>query len=244
MKKFLFLFAVLGACGGAEDPAATEEPIQGGKRDPNDPAVGLVWFEGGGFCSGALIAPNVVMTAGHCVGDPVAGFYTGTGSQATDVGALPIGKLTKHAVSAQLAHPSYSSRGGCPNSTFDVGLLRLAKPITGVKPLGFAAQPPKKNATCSAVGYGMHDDGTQTTVEQKRRATETVEAIDATSVLVKYKSGIVDHGDSGGPLLCGGKIAGATSCGTDGSGADHVEAYYARTDTIRDWIAATVDGWR
>jgi secreted trypsin-like serine protease len=242
-KSFLLPFLLAAACGGAGDPATTEEPIQGGRRDTGDPAVGLVWFQGGGFCSGALIAPNVVLTAGHCVQDAVAGFYTGGGTAAPDVGALPVGKLKQHAVVDQLAHPSYSPQGGCPNSTFDVGLLRLAKPITNVKPLAFATHPPKPNATCNAVGYGMHDDGTQVTVEQKRRASETVESVDDTSVLVKYKTGIVDHGDSGGPLLCGGKIAGATSCGTDGAWPDHREAYYARTDTIRDWITATVDGW-
>src|SRR5439155_15051516 len=88
------LALLIGACGGgAGDAAATEEPIQGGRRDSGDPAVGVVWFQGGGFCSGALIAPDVVLTAGHCVQQPLAGFYTGAGTATPDVGALPVGKL-------------------------------------------------------------------------------------------------------------------------------------------------------
>lgn len=32
--------------------------------------VGRVDIEGGGFCTGALIAPDLVLTAAHCVVDP------------------------------------------------------------------------------------------------------------------------------------------------------------------------------
>jgi hypothetical protein len=223
---------------------ASEQPIQGGQRDAVDPAVGLVWLDGGGFCSGSLIAPSVVLTAGHCVEQPVASFYTGPGAPATRVGALPIGKLVKHPVVDQIAHPSYSSQGGCPNATFDVGLLRLAQPITGIKPLALGLRPPRQGAVCHAVGYGVHNQGAHVTVEQKRRASETVEQVDETSVLVTGKTGIVDHGDSGGPLLCNAHIVGTTSCGTDGSYPDHRQAYYARTDNVRDWIDSTVAAWR
>jgi Trypsin len=247
MRKLIFLFSLAAGCGGAATGTSpddtVEQPIQGGARDTGDPAVGLVWFTGGGFCSGSLIAPDVVLTAGHCVEDPVASFYTGAGEAATSVGALPLGKLTKHSVIDQIAYPSYRSENSCPNTTFDVGLLRLSKPIAGVTPLALGTSPPKAGASCRAVGYGVHDDGTEVTAEQKRRATESVEKVARTAILVDEGTGIVDHGDSGGPLLCDSRIAGTTSCGTDPA-PDHDEAYYARTDTIRDWIASTVAAWR
>jgi hypothetical protein len=82
------------------------------------------------------------------------------------------------------------------------------------------------------------------TVEQRRSATERVVAVEPSAVHVVRGSGVADHGDSGGPLLCGGHIAGATSCGTDGSGPLHREVYYARTDHLGPWLQQTIALWR
>jgi secreted trypsin-like serine protease len=243
MRKMILFSLLAAGCGAATDEAS-EQSIQGGSADKADPAVGLVWFDGGGFCTGSLIAPNVVLTAGHCVEQTVASFYTGAGKATENVGPLPVGKMARHTVVDQIAHPSYRSENVCPNSTFDVGLLRLEKPIANAKLLALGDAPPKKSEVCKAVGYGMHDTGGVSTAEQKRRATETVESKGRTSLRVVARSGIVDHGDSGGPLLCGAKIVGTTSCGNDGSGAAHTEAYYARTDGIRDWIDSVVASWQ
>jgi hypothetical protein len=147
-------------------------------------------------------------------------------------------------VIAQQAHPSYEDQNDCPNSTFDVALLRLAAPVTGVNPVEIAAHPPRRGALCRAVGYGVHNGPSgSTTVEQRRSATETVASVDETAIEVAKKSGIVDHGDSGGPLLCGGRIVGVTSCGNDPSPA-HTSAYYGRVDAVADWISATVASWQ
>ena len=236
--------AGVGLSSNDDGAAAEGDSIQGGSKDRRDPAVGLVWIRGGGFCTGTLIAPNVVLTAGHCVSDPVASFYTGEGKGAADVGRLPVAGLVKHEVIDQVAHPSYQDENQCPNSTFDVGLLRLAKPIAKVAPLSVATQPPRIGITCRAVGYGVHNGPSgQITVEQRRAATEKVLAVDDTSVQVGRKSGIVDHGDSGGPLLCGHEIFGTTSCGND-QAPSHKDAYYGRVDSIGDWIAQTVSDWK
>jgi hypothetical protein len=249
MASGMMAMAMLTAAGcgvaGDEDPVASEAAaIQGGKKDAGDHAVGLVWLRGGGFCSGTLVAPDVVLTAGHCVEEPVAAFYTGAGDGAAEVGRLPAGGFVEHRVIAQVAHPSYRSLDQCPNPTFDVGLLRLAAPVHGAKPLALAAQPPPKGATCRAVGYGVHNQGDKEIVEQRRSATEEVLAVERAAVHLRWKSGVADHGDSGGPLLCGGHIVGVTSCGTDGAYPDHREVYDARVDRIADWIQQTAAAWK
>jgi hypothetical protein len=243
MRTMMLALFLAAGCGAADDPSALDEDaIQGGRRDGADPAVGLVWFAGGGFCSGSLIAPDVVLTAGHCVQQRVAAFYTGPGEATAQLGPLPIGKMTKHAVAAQAGYPGYSTAQSCPSRAPDVGLLRLASPIHGTKPYALAPDAPKLHTVCHIIGYGVHDEKGVATVAQKRRADVSVVSVEESSVEVTRKSGIADHGDSGGPLVCNGKLVGDTSCHT--GDPVHDQEFYARDDVARDWVAKTIAAWR
>jgi hypothetical protein len=205
-----------------------------------------VWIAGGGFCTGTLIAPSVVLTAGHCVQDQIDGFYLGAGTATTmaNFGSVPAAGFTKYAVDKWLAHPSYVG-GTCPNTTFDIGLVHLSQPLTTVAatPIATAGSPPASGQSCEAVGFGTHTENGVDTFEQKRSGTEIVQSVATTSVQVKAGTALADHGDSGGPLICGGAIAGATSCHTDGDWPAHQIEHYARIDGAAAWINSQITSW-
>ena len=251
MREWIMLLAVgmsaLGCNAAAvSDGAGDDSAIQGGHADAKDEAVGLVWFEGGGFCTGTLIAPDLVLTAGHCVEHKVEGFYLGSGPAGqASVGAGAPPNMERHAVADQAAYPGFAGVWSCPASTFDLGLLKLSKAITKVTPRHVAKSAPAVGTVCSAVGYGEHSDGAQTTYEQKRRATETVTSSNDVAIAVTFKTGIIDRGDSGGPLLCaGGAIAGVTSCKVDGDWPSHKDGVYGRVDTAARWIQQMSTSWQ
>ena len=64
-----------------------------------------------------------------------------------------------------------------------------------------------------------------------------------TNLEVKYKTGIADHGDSGGPLICGGSVVGTVSCHADGAWPQHLSEYYARLDKAGSWVNQVVAAW-
>jgi hypothetical protein len=238
------LVATLEFTGCAATQALDEsgQSIQEGTADTGDPAVGYVWFTAQGFCTGSLISPTVVLTAGHCVQDEIEGFYTGDGMASTDI-KIPPG-MVRHAVSEMVAHPSYAALG-CPNPSVDIGLIRLTDPVTDITPLGYTkSTAPKLKTECKAVGFGTHTNAQgEDEYGEKRTGTETVTSIITNAIEVTLKTGLADHGDSGGPLVCDSVIAGTTSCHIDMDWPTHKNEYYARVDAASTWIEGYVKKW-
>ncbi|MEO8875317.1 MAG: trypsin-like serine protease, partial [Polyangiaceae bacterium] len=157
---------------------------------------------------------------------------------------------TRYSIANVAPFPGYHATNTCPNPTIDVALMQLSAPVDGVTPLSLGNGLPSRGDQCTAVGYGRHSilsdvsdtDASPvvltTQVEQKRDATEVVTQIGSTTVEVTYGTGLADHGDSGGPLLCGGAIAATVSCHTDGDYPTHQNEFYARIDGIAGWITA------
>jgi hypothetical protein len=78
---------------------------------------------------------------------------------------------------------------------------------------------------------------------EKRWAEETIESVADVTLLARFKTGVADHGDSGGPLLCGGLIVATTSCHDDGWGTQHKLETYARADNASAWIKERILTW-
>ncbi|MEH7828254.1 trypsin-like serine peptidase [Gemmobacter denitrificans] len=108
-------------------------------------AVGRLNLGRKGFCTGALIAPDLVLTAGHCLFDK----DTGARIDPTTIEFLAGWRNGRAAayrgVSAAVAHPDYVYAGGerLDRVTHDLALLRLDRPIhlPSIQPFDIADQP-------------------------------------------------------------------------------------------------------
>lgn len=214
--------AMVGACRSSEPaPAQGEAEIQGGKRERGYPAVGVVRLAmAQSFCSATLIAPDVVLTAGHCIEEPgekIDAFFTGDGKAVPDAATDPaeLG-MVAHEVVAQARHPDFEYFEYCPGPVPDLALVKLKTPITDIAPMKIGGAPKTKDE-CVAVGFGAHArKGTdRDTFLEKRSAKVVVGEVRAATFDVLTGTGAPAHGDSGGAVFCGGLLAGATSCQPD-----------------------------
>ena len=132
LRLLLLICAALPAAGEShltpmlplpEDEAA-RWPAIGRVFDPKDPDRG--------FCSGALVAPNLVLTAGHCSGgnspeDPSA-------QTVFLAGAFNSTVVARRRIVKQIRNPDYR-RSGQHAPEADIGLWKLDSPIANIDPL-------------------------------------------------------------------------------------------------------------
>ncbi len=215
--------------------------ITNGELDGNaHPAVVLVLMDVGGrpafLCSGTLIAPKVVLTAGHCAGEPAefSGIRIYTESDVDNGNNnFPFsGPNTVEAASWE-AHPLYT------NAAFfrhDVGVIKLTKAVKlsagqyGKLPAVNQLDALKHGSatTFTAVGYGLQRinpvfiqaDLIRMFAEPHLIQINTGFTGDFSLLLSNNAAtGGTCFGDSGGPNYLGSSnvIAGVTSFGLNGT---------------------------
>jgi Trypsin len=227
------LFAVAACAAPTADTsesrqASTQSIVGGSVSTPSQDAAVLLNEAGAPSCTGTLIAPNLVLTARHCVtyfnpntecGAPLRGelgpslVTVSVGVHATRQGW--VARATKFFVPT-----AQDLCGG------DIALVMLDDDVTGITPATVRFSPPTIGEVAIAVGYG--DQGTG------RRQREGVKVLALGPVTTSYKTAngqslpmrlpanelatteSTCYGDSGGPLFDAlGQIIGIASRGLD-----------------------------
>jgi V8-like Glu-specific endopeptidase len=222
-------------------PLAPDRPslITNGTVDQNaHPAVVLIIMDIGGQpafrCSGTLIAPKVVLTAGHCAGEPgeFSGIriFTESNVQDGDNNYPFAGPNTIEASSWQ-AHPQFTEAAFYLH---DVGVIKLNKAVRvaqyGKLPAvnQLDALQPSSSTVFTAVGYGLQQINPVFIQADLIRMFAEPHLIQINtgftgsfSLLLSNNAstGGTCFGDSGGPNYLGSSnvVAGVTSFGINGN---------------------------
>jgi len=237
------------APGPLDEIDLTSQEIQGGVNSDVPAVMGMASIQGRGFgiCSGTLIAPNLLMTAQHCVSSDVPDFILcglsefGTNINDSQIYLTPDPQISRRGTffqTLEVVRPP----GGNDVCGFDIALLILdsnvpesmARPI--IPKIDIAATPGDQY---TAIGYGHTGSGSGSGTRRQREnqfvtcVGETCPSSVRLTEMEFYGDEGTCQGDSGGPAIdAEGRVFGALSRGGSGCG----DAIYSAVFPWSDWI--------
>jgi Trypsin len=249
------IVVLLAAFAAVLVSASPAQAVLYGQPDDNEhPYVGVIRFfdaEGNYLwrCTGTLISPTVVLTAGHCTFGTASAeaWFTETAPSTAEVRS---GDYTHGVTGTPYAYPGYDEFATFPN-TGDVGIVVLDEPVVlsqyGSLPTVGLADTLYKHELFTIVGYGVQD--------VKPVQVAEVIRLQATVKLVSLQSGYSQgfnlqlssnpgkahqgglcFGDSGGPVLYGTTILAVNSFVINGNCAGAGFSYRIDQPQILAWI--------
>lgn len=239
----LFGFGALGT--GIANAIANGEPVPEGEHrfSVKLTMTGIPTPDGGrrdSACSGALIARDWVITAGHCFRDengnrvdrPVADLTTAT-----------VGRADLNGDNGQVAEVVAVRQ----SATNDIALAQLDEPILGIRPLRLASAPPELGDVLRLTGYGATGSTDPVPSDILQTGQVTVESVETSTIGVTGFAPEPDTSacafDSGAPYFVEreGRSPLLVSIENDGPSCPHDQVETtARVDNIRSWIRSVI----
>lgn len=216
--------------------------IVGGQAGgPVEASAVMVLHDRGGICSGVVIAPEVVLTAAHCVpaGAAIRVHFREAG--------LPV-LLTPQTVRR---HPEYRANAVQERTrSIDLALIRLAAPLPErFEPATLSTRSSPAAASVTAAGFGLTREGDASTTGSWRSVTlQAVQPYGPSAVLLWAKGAAgagACQGDSGGPITdARDSVVAITSWTTGSPGRSCGDLTQgALLGPQRRWIDSILGGW-
>ena len=200
----------------------------------------------GGMCSGTLVAPDIVLTAAHCVsvvaptnddcGLRVIAAQQGNLVAIANDATSPLALAGFSHRARKVVVPAATKKMVCAN---DIALVFLEAPFAGVLPRVPSLVPTTEGDRIVSVGFGMtcnEDDAGCAWGARRKAAPVAITFVTTPPAEFATPNGTVHRGDSGGGAMSEdlSTVVGIISAGTGDQDA------FTDVGTHADWLKSTV----